>query len=786
VSRRDGPEQGFPAWRLWPGLDDADPDASPLLAALDARAGRLLALDQAAGEAVWIAETGEVLDRWSLRTSGVGAGGAAGDVAGEAALAIDVALGHERAYLAFGGRGLVHVRDLDGAVAATWPTRDAVRAIAAGRGPGSSGDPSGGAGGRAADGPGDDLFVLGRDGWVFRHHPDGRLVAAWPLPDRDVAATDIAVDAAGRVMVSWARLAPARDQLEQRSTPLRGAGIWLFEPDPAAVGPPPRQESRPEACTFLPDKRAAPARLPLGDEVRIELSLSGRCPDRPVPLELVLLLDSSGSMASGEANARARDAAMTVLAGLDPAFARVALVRFAAEARVLRPLGVDVASVAGDLSRQRPEGASNLAAGLREAASVLAQPPATSDTRRMVLLLSDGAVAEDEALWPARDALREQGVALHALVFSNEALDYRHRLTLRQLLVEPERQLSDPSRATLERWLGGQVLRTPTRGLIERLTITDDLPPDMDYVVDSARPAAVWDPDLRRLTWTLAARPGQPPLGAPSLSYRVLPRRAGQRPTNVAAVAELSDARGQPARLVFPVPVVEVLPPRFTAWLPLLARAACLRRPPPLDLVVVLDTSRSMDQPAGGGEPGHTRLEAARGAVRLLAETLDARTRADDRASGPVADPAAAHRLAVVTFDAQARVAVPLVTDPARVRLGLAGLATASGTRIDAGLHAAGELLGKRGRDSRPVVLLLTDGRPDGGASGAAAARAAAATLDARRITLAFGPSPAVDLELLRVLATRPEDAFHAPSEAQLRTLASSLVGRLTCPEGAP
>ena len=784
LQRRGGPAEVFPSWTLWPIASDRDPEAAALLAAVDARDGRVLALDQAAGALLHVDENGRLLARWSLRGA-PDPSSPDGPEAAFDALPIDVAVGDGRSYVALGGRGWVRVLDDEGRTADLWPTRDVVRAIAAGRGAREERGGSAGAGDQRA--AGDDLFVLGRGGWAYRHRADGRLLAAWPLPDARVEATDIAVDAAGRVLVSWARLAPARDQLEQRSTPLRGAGIWVFEPEGAIEEAPPKPEAEGRGCTVVPDKRATPAEIVLGETVRIELRLEGSCPPRPAPLELVLLLDASGSMAAGEADARARDAAMSVLAGLDPELARVGLVLFADTARSLHPLGAAVTGIAADLARVRPEGASRVAAGLREAAALWSGPPAEAEARRLVLLLSDGAIEEEPDLWLARDALREQGVALHALVFANEELDYRHRLAMRRLVEEPERLLTDPARTTLGRWLDAQIHHVPTRGLLDRVRVIDEIPPDMTYVPDSARPAATWDPDTRRLSWMLAARPGQPPLGAPSLNYALRPTRPGLRPTNVFAEADLTDALGRDVSLRFPLPRVRVRPSAHAAWLPWVSDGVCLRRPPPLDLVVALDTSRSMMSSAGEpARPERTRLDAARAAVRMLAEALDAESRAWDRAQAPVADPAAAHRLGVVTFDARARPVVPLVSEPARVDLGLASPGTASGTRIDLGLRAAGEMLAERGRDSRPVVLLLTDGRPDGGAAGAEAARRAAAGLQARRITLGFGPPAAVDGPLLRDLASRPGDSLHAPTEARLTRLVAELAGRLACPGGGP
>jgi hypothetical protein len=89
---------------------------------------------------------------------------------------------------------------------------------------------------------------------------------------------------------------------------------------------------------------------------------------------------------------------------------------------------------------------------------------------------------------------------------------------------------------------------------LRRLTITDKLPDDMLYVQDSANPPATTIDPTRGLIWTVA----NPPPGGITITFRVKPQEAGERPTNVEATGELTDAAGLPGYFVFPVPVVNV------------------------------------------------------------------------------------------------------------------------------------------------------------------------------------------------------------------------------------
>ena len=92
--------------------------------------------------------------------------------------------------------------------------------------------------------------------------------------------------------------------------------------------------------------------------------------------------------------------------------------------------------------------------------------------------------------------------------------------------------------------------------LFETVTVEDILPANMRYEVGSAQPPAVWDARGRSLTWTLS----QVPEAGIGLSFRVFPTEPGQHPTNVEARARFRDGFDQPGEVVFPVPIVEVLP----------------------------------------------------------------------------------------------------------------------------------------------------------------------------------------------------------------------------------
>ena len=198
--------------------------------------------------------------------------------------------------------------------------------------------------------------------------------------------------------------------------------------------------------------------------------------------------------------------------------------------------------------------------------------------------------------------------------------------------------------------------------------------------------------------------PSEPSLiGVPSegatLQYQVRPLQPGLRNTNILATLDYVDYAGFSDRREFPVPEVRVLGRLFLPWL---ARAQC--RPRRVDVALVFDTSRSMEQPAGVGQ--ERKLDEAREAARGFLETM--------RFPGD--------RAAIVSFDERARVLEALTEDPGLALAGLDALRTAPGTRIDLGLRAGTSALRDAERESAvaPVLVLLTDGRPTPGTRDAA------------------------------------------------------------------
>ncbi len=192
-------------------------------------------------------------------------------------------------------------------------------------------------------------------------------------------------------------------------------------------------------------------------------------------------------------------------------------------------------------------------------------------------------------------------------------------------------------------------------------------------------------------------------------------------------------------------------------FLPQTFRAHCAPTArPKADIAVVIDTSSSM-----AGAKLEAALEAALTFVDLIALPRD--------------------RAAIIFFDGRARIAQPLTSSRSRLQIALVGASTGLGTRIDLGLGAALDELAAGGTTgTTPVVVLLTDGRPDGGSESAldaAAARARSAGVTV--FTIGLGAD--ADESILRRVATDPSRYIAAPDGADLRAIYANIAGAIPC-----
>jgi Mg-chelatase subunit ChlD len=181
-------------------------------------------------------------------------------------------------------------------------------------------------------------------------------------------------------------------------------------------------------------------------------------------------------------------------------------------------------------------------------------------------------------------------------------------------------------------------------------------------------------------------------------------------------------------------------------------------------MVLVIDSSSSME---GRTRPyGPSKLGAAVAAASLIVDYLEYPK----------------DRVSVVQFNDQATVLTAMTDDWATARMALQRVTMQPGTRIDAGVAAAQQVLtaAPRREGSRPIVVLLTDGRPT--RSRATQVITAAERLKATGATLyTVGLGPDADPDLLLLMASSVGTYYHAPGTEELARIYRDIAQQLIC-----
>ncbi|MFQ5510172.1 MAG: VWA domain-containing protein [Leptospirillia bacterium] len=210
-----------------------------------------------------------------------------------------------------------------------------------------------------------------------------------------------------------------------------------------------------------------------------------------------------------------------------------------------------------------------------------------------------------------------------------------------------------------------------------------------------------------------------------------------------------------------PTPTATVQP---RIYLPVVQKDAC--GPVAVDVVVVLDASKSMDEPA---RDGRTKTAVAREAVAGF--------------YGLFSMPPS--QAALVAFNAEAHLVQPLTSDVAALEAALGAVATAPLTRIDLGLaKAREELTGPNHVAGHArAILLLTDGRQHPGDPATAIAEARLAEEDGA-VVLVVGVGPDADGATLAQIATGSEWFAGNVAPADLVAAVAALGRSLRCSPG--
>lgn len=406
---------------------------------------------------------------------------------------------------------------------------------------------------RMAIGPDGSLFVLARRQFVYRLDRAGGVLDIWDagsaLPGGDPwGVRDLAVGTDGRVYVADAATGSLR----------------IFAPRPRGdvpINPPLPPDA---ACQIVPNKWASPTRLLLGEQTQVTLSLDGSCPFLSESADIVLVVDRSDSM-KGEKLEAAREAVVAFVERARLDRDQIGLVSFHSEARVEVGLTQDEADLVSRARALQHEGGTDIPAAIALGAEVLNASFRRDDpsVKPIMVLMTDGVPFNNSRMrtLAAADEVRYQGIAIYTIGLGEDV----DPALLKIVASDPTLYFFAPEPSKLEEVYLQIARRISASLLLEEVTITDVVPDNMEYQLNSAVPPAFWDPATRTLTWELE----DVPFAGTEMTYWVEPLEVGEWPTNVRADHQGRDGLDQPQAGPFPVPRVIVEAPTTPTLTPL-------------------------------------------------------------------------------------------------------------------------------------------------------------------------------------------------------------------------
>ncbi len=259
--------------------------------------------------------------------------------------------------------------------------------------------------------------------------------------------------------------------------------------------------------------------------------------------------------------------------------------------------------------------------------------------------------------------------------------------------------------------------------------------------------------------------PCAPPTPTPSPTSTITPTPPPSATPLPATATPTPSATSTPTATPTTTPTPE---PR-ALFLPLALNERCLPERRRVDVVLVLDASTSMDDVIPGSS--RSKIDAARAAAKAFLDELDL-------ASGD--------RAAIVSFNAEARMAQTLTADRAALVSAIDGIELAQQTCLVCAVSMADDELSSERHTptSQAAMIVLTDGRSNPQPVAEAVDRARLAR-DRGVIVFTIGLGEDIEAEALVEMASRPEFAFRAADESTLEEIYRNVARNIPCPPAA-
>jgi Mg-chelatase subunit ChlD len=539
------------------------------------------------------------------------------------------------------------------------------------------------------------------------------------------------------------------------------------------------------------------------------VSMTVRADCAEAPLHVMVDIDRSGSMI-GQPIQDAKDAAVALVNALDVnnhPNTFVGLVSHGDPPRRDSRLTNNVGTIVGAIRRMGAGGEDNLARSIEMSRAELVQNRGKESPFDVMVVLSDGGQT-----YPPQDgvkaaaAAKAQGILIASVCLDNGTAGG----------CEAMRQIASSRRYYFEARDTGSLVRIFTdianevRNLsLRSMTIQEILPAGLEYVTDSGAPTPEFDRTGKVMSWTFRFLPKT----GETITYQVRPVQLSNFPVAQSTVT-FNDSQNKRGSVVVPtamlsVPVrCDIVVPTFTptntptdtptatptntpvlpsptptntptntptatptatpkplpVYLPILNLSRCVDPDRPVDTVLLLDASISMTDATSAGR---TKLAAAK-----------------DAAKGYVAGMRRIDRTAVIAFNSAVHPAAGLTANQAALNAAIDAIRPAPGTRIDLALDAGAAEITGSGHDpiAKPVIILLTDGRPNGETRD----DVLAAGRRAREVAVVFtiGVGDDVDALLLIAVAGDPSRYYPVDDAEALDDIFLQIREKIPCTPG--
>ena len=474
----------------------------------------------------------------------------------------------------------------------------------------------------------------------------------------------------------------------------------------------------------------------------MEVALNVGCTPR-LDVDTILVVDISGSM-RGRPLQDAQEAANAFLDLLNLGNDQVGLVSFNATATLQAELTNDDADLRPVLNGLIAGGNTDIAEAMQVALVELQSSRADADHQPTIILLSDGRQTVSGDPIAAAFSAKAAGVKVITVglgsadeqtlkAMASTASDYYYTPTSTELADIYEQisvTVGCPS-------LPDAVLAVNPSSLEFTTSLGGPLPAAQTLLIENSTGPTI--------TWTANE-------AVPWLS---LDMTSGQTPHSLTAAVDTNGltAGFYTGQITFTSPEAVNNPVSVEVGLEI----ECNPRSP-VDVALVVDVSSSMR-----GLP----LDSAKAAATVFVEQMDLTV----------------DQVALISFSNQAALRQPLSQDQDSILAKIEALVAAGNTNIsEAVATARAELNSDRRRlGNQQVIVLLTDGRPNRGGNPTVQANAAKAE-GIHIVTVGLVGQQGLDSNLLRSMATTPDDYYETPDAMALVQIYRNIAAQVGCP----